>query len=82
LELFVNVPLAPITGAVKVTIALLTGLLPLSTTFTCSGFVNGLPTTALWPFPAVARTEAGAPVVFVRSKFAGVGTPAIEAVTV
>src|SRR5579862_9891530 len=76
-----KVPLAPLAGAVKTTTALLTGLFPLSRTVTCNGVANGLLIPALCGVPPVALTAAGAPVVLLRSKVAGVWAPGAEAAT-
>jgi hypothetical protein len=76
-----NVPLAPEDGAVKVTIALLTGFCPPSITDATKGEGKAPGARTLCPFPLVAMIAAGAPVVFVRVKGAGVA-PEIEAVTV
>jgi hypothetical protein len=77
-----NIPLAPEDGAVNVTIALPTGFCPTSTTVTTKGWVNALVTVVFCAFPPLARIDAGAPVVFVRLKVAGVSTPETDAVTV
>ncbi len=77
-----NVPLAPLAGAVNVTVTPLTGLLKESFTVACSCVANAVLITALWGVPAVAVMLAAAPAKFVSEKFAGVATPATEAVTV
>ena len=77
-----NVPLAPVPGAAKVTLTPLTGLLPESFTVACSGVVNAALIVALCGVPAVAAMLAADPAVFVRLKLAGVLTPATLAVTV
>jgi len=77
-----NVPLAPLEGAVNVTTAPLTGLLPASFTVAWNCVANAALMVADWGVPAVAVTLAGAPAVFVREKFAGEATPATAAVTV
>src|SRR5215469_11876857 len=46
-----NVPLAPLPGAVKVTVAPLTGLLKGSFTVACSCVANAVPTVALCGVP-------------------------------
>jgi hypothetical protein len=56
-----NVPLAPLAGAVNVTVTPLKGLLPASFTVACSAVVNAVLTVALCGVPAVAVTLAGAP---------------------
>jgi hypothetical protein len=48
-----NVPLAPVAGAVKVTLTPLDGV-PFSVTVAASGFANATPTAALCPPPLVA----------------------------
>jgi hypothetical protein len=77
-----NVPLAPVAGAVKVTVAPLIRFWPLSTTVTAKGAGNAVLIGALCGVPLVGSTEAGAPAVLVRLKLAGVGTPTAAAVTV
>jgi len=62
-----NTPLAPLAGAVNVTVALFTGFPPLSFTVTCKAAKAVLMTT-LWVAPPVAVTEAAGPVRFVRTK--------------
>ena len=76
-----NVPLAPLVGAVNVTVAPLTGLLKESLTVACSGAVNAVLTVALCGVPAVAVILAAVPAKLVNKKLAGVETPATEAVT-
>jgi hypothetical protein len=49
-----KLPLAPLTGAAKVTEAPLTGLLLASFTVACSAVANAVPTVALCGVPAVA----------------------------
>lgn len=66
-----NKPVAtpgPAVGAVKVSVALGTTLLPASFTVTTIGVVYGAPTTALCGDPLVIVMEAGAPAVFVIEK--------------
>ena len=77
-----NVPLAPLPGAVNVTVTPLTGLLLESFTVACSWVANAVLIVALCGVPLVAAIEAAAPAVFVSAKFAGVATPATVAVTV
>jgi hypothetical protein len=77
-----NVPLAPDVGAVNTTIALLTRFWPPSTTVTISGVGNAALIAAFCGVPPEAVIAAGAPVVFVRLKLAGVGTPETAAVIV
>ena len=80
-----NIPLAVggviVAGAVKVTVTPLTGFWPLSKTVTTRGDANAVLMGALCGVPLVAVTEAGAPVVLVRLKFAARITPGTEAVT-
>src|SRR5260221_497676 len=78
---FAKVPLAPVEGAENVTATPLTGFWPLSKTVTTRGVVNAVLMGALCGVPLVAVTEAGAPVVLVRLKFAARITPATAAVT-
>jgi hypothetical protein len=77
-----NVPLAPVDGAVKVTVAPLIRFWPLSTTVTTSGAGNMALMGALCGVPLVAVIATGAPAVLVRLKLASVGTPGTAAVTV
>jgi hypothetical protein len=81
-----NVPLGTIAGggagAVNTTIALLTGFWPLSTTMTDKGAANAELIIALCEVPLVAVIVAGAPVVLLKVKLAGVVTPETEAVIV
>src|SRR5260221_8529655 len=76
-----NVPLAPLVGAVKVTVTPFTGLLDASLTVACSCVANAVLMVALWGVPAVAMILAGALARLVSEKFAGVETPVTEAVT-
>jgi hypothetical protein len=78
----VNVPLAPLPGAVKVTMAPLTGLPPLSFTVACRLVVNAVVTGAFCGVPAVAVMLAGGPALLVRLYAAFVVTPVTEAFTV
>src|SRR5258708_2708225 len=57
-----NVPLAPLAGAVKVTVTPLTGLLAASFTVACSCVANALLMDALWGVPAVAVMLGPVPV--------------------
>ena len=77
-----KVPLAPVVGAVNVTVTPLTGLLPASFTVACSEVAKAVLIVALCGVPAVAAMLAGGPGVLVNAKFAGVATPATAAVTV
>ena len=74
--------LAPVVGAVNVTVTPPTGLLPASRTVACSAVANAVLIAALCGVPAVAVTLAAAPAVLVRLKLAGVATPGADAVTV
>ena len=76
-----RVALAPVPGAVNVTVTPLTGLPPASFTVACNGFAKAAPSSVLCELPAVAVMLAGAPAVFVSAKLAGVATPATAAVT-
>jgi hypothetical protein len=76
-----NVPLAPLAGAVNVTVTPLSGLLPASLTVACSAVVNAVLTVALCGVPAVAVMLAAAPALLVKLKLAG-ATPDTLAVTV
>src|SRR5436305_148637 len=77
-----KIALAPVPGAVIVTLTPLTGLLPAS--FPVAGIViaNAVLIAALCGVPAVAVMLATAPAEFVRLKLAGVLTPDTLAVTV
>ena len=75
-------PLAPLAGAVNVTITPLIGLLPASFTVACSAVVNAALMAALCGVPAVAVMLAGEPGLLVRLKLAGVFAPDTVAVTV
>ncbi len=76
-----KVPLAPLAGTVKVTVAPLTGLFPASLTVACSCVAKAVLMTALCGVPAVAAMLAGAPATLVSEKLAGVAAPATDAVT-
>jgi hypothetical protein len=62
-----NVPLAPVAGAVNVTVTPDTGLPPLSFTVATSGAPNAVLIAALCGVPLVAVTLAGDPAVFVSA---------------
>jgi hypothetical protein len=79
---FAKVPVAPVVGAVNVTVAPLTGFEFLSNTVAARGSAKAVSTVALCGVPLVAVIDAGAPAVFVRLKLAGVETPETVAVTV
>jgi hypothetical protein len=75
-------PLAPLAGAVNVTLTPDTGLLLPSFTVTASGFANAVPTVAdCGVVPAFAVIEPGVPAVLVSEKFTVV-SPVEAAVTV
>ena len=64
-----KVPLAPLPGAVKSTVAPETKLLLASRTVAVKGEAKGVLTVAVWPEPVVAVIEAAAPAVLVMAKF-------------
>ena len=74
--------LGPEAGGVNVTTTPLTGLLPASDTSTTNGAPNAVFTFALCGVPLTTLTVAGAPTVFVSTKFAGPVPPGTVAVTV
>jgi hypothetical protein len=76
-----NVPLAPLVGALKVTVTPLTGFPPLSFTVARRRAANAVPTLVLCGVPPVAAIDAGGLEVFVSRNVAGVATPGTEAVT-
>ena len=79
-----NVPLAPLAGAVNVTVTLLSRLLLASLTVAAIAVPKLVLTVALCGVPAAAVMLAGgpgAPALFVRLKLAGVPTPGTLAVT-
>jgi hypothetical protein len=61
-----NRALAPLPGAVNVTMTPLTGLFPASRTVACSAVPKLVLTAVLCGVPAVALTVAAGPAVFVR----------------
>src|SRR2546421_11973457 len=73
-----KVPLAPLPGAAKVTLAPDTGLPKASLTVTTSGAAKAVVTVALWGVPDVAAMLAAAPAVLGRSKDAGGRRPGNE----
>jgi hypothetical protein len=77
-----KLPLAPLPGAVNVTIAPLTALPPASLTVACRAVAKAVPSAALCGVPALAVMLAAAPAVLVRLKLAGVAIPAALADTV
>ena len=72
-----KVPLAPLPGAVNVTVTLPTGLFPASVTVATNGAPNAVLIDALCPEPLVTTTFAAGPTVFVNEKFAEVGPVAL-----
>ena len=76
-----NAPLAPLAGAVNVTVTPLTPLPKESLTVACSCVANAVLTVALCGVPAVGVMVEAAPARFVREKFAGEETPDTVAVT-
>jgi hypothetical protein len=76
-----NVPLAPVDGAVKVTVAPLTRFPPLSFTVACSAVGNAVVTGTLCGVPAVAAILAGGPARLVSENVAPIMTPVTVAVT-
>ena len=77
-----NVPVAPVAGAVKVTVTPPTTLLLASLTIACKAVANTVLTLVLCGVPVVAVMLAAAPAVLVKLKLAGVLTPATVAVSV
>jgi len=76
-----NVPLAPLVGAAKVTVAPLTGLLFESLTVAWSAVAKAVPMAALCGVPPVALMERTAGAVFVRLNDALLVAPATLATT-
>src|SRR5208282_2723502 len=76
-----KVPLAPLPGAVNVTVTPLTGLFMASFTVTTSGSANAVLIVVFCGVPLVAVMDAGGPGLLVREKLAGVPTPATVAMT-
>ena len=76
-----NVPLAPLAGAVNVTVAPLTGFPPLSFTVAWSAVGNAVLMAMLCGVPAVAVIVAGGPATLVSANAAGVPTPLTVAFT-
>ena len=70
-------PLAPLVGAVKVTVWLPTGLPKVSFTVATSGLVNAVLMMALCGVPPVAAMDAAAPAVFVIAKVVLVAVPEV-----
>lgn len=77
-----NVPVAPVAGAEKVTVAPLTGFELASSTVATNGSAKAVLIAALCPAPLVGVIEAEPPAILVKLKLAGVETPATEALTV
>ena len=77
-----KVALAPLLGAVNVTVAPLTRFPPLSFTVAWSAAANAVLMLALCGVPALAIMLAGAPTLLVKLKLADVATPDTLAVTV
>ena len=77
-----KVPLAPLPGAVNVTVAPLTGFPPASLTIAASGAAKALLIAPICGIPLVAVMLAVGPSVFVSEKFAVAVTPVTLAFTV
>jgi len=77
-----KLPLAPLPGAVKVTVTPVTGLPLASFTWAFNATAKTPLIVALCGVPAAAVMVAGSPAVFVKLKVAGVATPAVLAVAV
>lgn len=77
----VNVPPAPLEGAVNVTVTFASRLPPASFTVAVSAVANAAPIAALWGVPVVAAMLAAGPAMFVRLKLAEGLTPVTLAVT-
>ena len=77
-----KLPLAPVAGAVNVTVTPCTGLPPLSFTVATSAAANAVLMAALCGVPLVAVIDAAVPAVLVNAKLAEVVTPATVAATV
>src|SRR5713101_3827192 len=76
-----NVPLAPLAGAVKVTVTPFTGLFEASFTVACRSVANAVLVFVLCGVPPVAVILAGVPARLLSEKLAEVATPAADAVT-
>jgi hypothetical protein len=61
-----KLPLAPLPGAVNVTVTPLTALPPESFTVACKAVAKVVPSVALWGVPEVAVMLVAAPAVLVR----------------
>jgi hypothetical protein len=77
-----KLPLAPLPGAVNVTVTPETGFPLVSFTWAFNATAKTLLTVALCGVPAVAVMLAAGPAVFVKLNVAGVATPAVLAVAV
>jgi len=77
-----NAPLAPLEGAVNVTVSPLIPLPPASLTVADRRAAKAELTTVLWGVPLVAVMVEGDPAVLVSEKFAGTSKPGTVAVTV
>jgi hypothetical protein len=77
-----KLPLAPVAGAVKVTVTPATRLPPLSFTVATSGAANAVLMAALCGVPLLAVIDDAVPAVLVSAKLAAVVTPATVAATV
>ena len=66
-----KLPLAPVLGALNVTVTPATGFPPASFTVATNGAANAVLIVALCGVPLVAVILAAVPVVFVSEKFAG-----------
>ena len=77
----VNVPLAPLPGAVKVTVTPLNVFPPESLTVATSGLAKAALIATLCGVPLVGVTLDGVPAWFVRLKTAAVATPGVLADT-
>jgi hypothetical protein len=77
-----KVPLAPVAGAVNVTLTPEIGLLFASVTVATNALRKAWPTCALWPPPDVAVIVAGEPAVFVKLNEAEPDSPFTDALTV
>ena len=75
-----KVALAPVDGAVKVTVTLATGFDDASVTFACNALPNAVLTIAVCGVPDTARIDCGAAAVFISVKLAGVPTPLNRAI--
>jgi hypothetical protein len=74
-----NVPLWPDTGAVNVTVAFGTGLVPESLTTATSGLENAVLMSVDCGVPPTAAIENGDPGRFVNEYVAGTGAPGVVA---